>query len=63
MGVAAASAACIALLGAAAPSTAQSVAPQDGAGTISATGLRPGQIKHVWLIILENKSYDATSRA
>jgi hypothetical protein len=23
-------------------------------------GLRPGKIKHVWLIILENKSYDAT---
>ncbi len=28
--------------------------------TISSTGLKPGQIKHVWLIILENKSYDAT---
>ena len=28
--------------------------------TITTTGLRPGQIKHVWLIILENKSYDAT---
>jgi hypothetical protein len=28
--------------------------------TISSTGLQPGQIKHVWLIILENKSYDAT---
>jgi hypothetical protein len=28
--------------------------------TISSTGLRPGQIKHVWLIILENKSFDAT---
>jgi hypothetical protein len=28
--------------------------------TISATGLKPSQIKHVWLIILENKSYDAT---
>jgi hypothetical protein len=27
---------------------------------ISSTGLRAGQIKHVWLIILENKSYDAT---
>ena len=27
---------------------------------ISSTGLAPGQIKHVWLIILENKSYDAT---
>jgi hypothetical protein len=28
--------------------------------TIAATGLKPGQVKHVWLIILENKSYDAT---
>jgi len=27
---------------------------------ITTTGLTPGQIKHVWLIILENKSYDAT---
>ena len=27
---------------------------------ITSTGLRPGQIKHVFLIILENKSYDAT---
>jgi hypothetical protein len=23
-------------------------------------GIRPGKIKHVWLIVLENKSYDAT---
>ena len=28
--------------------------------TISSTGLSPGAVKHVWLIILENKSYDAT---
>ncbi len=28
--------------------------------SISSTGLAPGSIKHVWLIILENKSYDAT---
>jgi hypothetical protein len=28
--------------------------------TITSTGLKPGAIKHVWLIILENKSYDAT---
>jgi hypothetical protein len=28
--------------------------------TITSTGLKSGQIKHVWLIILENKSYDAT---
>ena len=38
---------------------------QQGAAThvgtaITSTGLRAGQIKHVWLIILENKSYDAT---
>ncbi len=29
-------------------------APADG------LGIQPGKIKHVWLIILENKSYDAT---
>jgi hypothetical protein len=28
--------------------------------TITGTGLQAGQVKHVWLIILENKSYDAT---
>ncbi len=28
--------------------------------TITSTGLKRGAIKHVWLIILENKSYDAT---
>jgi len=28
--------------------------------TITSTGLREGAIRHVWLIILENKSYDAT---
>ena len=28
--------------------------------TATATGLRPGKIKNVWLIILENKSHDAT---
>jgi hypothetical protein len=27
---------------------------------ITSSGLKPGAIKHVWLIILENKSYDAT---
>jgi hypothetical protein len=31
-----------------------------GQQTITSTGLLPGQVKHVWLIILENKSYDAT---
>ncbi|HEY0117195.1 MAG TPA: alkaline phosphatase family protein [Cellulomonas sp.] len=34
--------------------------PHPGQTTITSTGLQPGQIKHVWLIILENKSYDAT---
>jgi hypothetical protein len=28
--------------------------------SITSTGVKPGQVKHVWLIILENKSYDAT---
>ena len=37
----------------AAPSSSKTV-------TISSTGVKPGAIKHVWLIILENKSYDAT---
>ena len=28
--------------------------------TIASGALKPGSIKHVWLIILENKSYDET---
>ena len=28
--------------------------------TVSSTNTASGKIKHVWLIILENKSYDAT---
>lgn len=32
--------------------------PSGGGG--DGLGIRPGKIKHVWLIILENKSYDAT---
>src|SRR5580658_7723631 len=28
--------------------------------TIGSTGLAPGDIQHVWLIILENKSFDET---
>ena len=40
-------------------SPAHPAAPSKGV-TISSTGLKPGAIKHVWLIILENKSYDAT---
>jgi len=31
-----------------------------GHGTRDGLGIQPGKIKHVWLIILENKSYDAT---
>ena len=31
-----------------------------GVATRDNLGIRPGKIKHVWLIILENKSYDAT---
>ncbi len=40
-------------------SSASAASSRTGA-TITSTGLKPGQIKHVWLIILENKSYDAT---
>lgn len=43
---------------AAAASTPATTIPSSVA--ISSTGLAPGAIKHVWLIILENKSYDAT---
>jgi len=38
----------------------QPVPPTPTGATITSTGLAPGQITHVWLIILENKSYDAT---
>ena len=31
-----------------------------GPATGDGLGIAPGKIKHVWLIILENKSYDAT---
>ena len=43
---------------AAAPIAASTASANDHA--VTATGLKPGAIKHVWLIILENKSYDAT---
>jgi len=36
----------------------QAASPSEA--VITSTGLTAGQIKHVWLIILENKSYDAT---
>ncbi|MCU4185476.1 alkaline phosphatase family protein [Acidiferrimicrobium sp. IK] len=45
---------------AAAPITASSIASAAPTSYISSTGLKSGAIKHVWLIILENKSYDAT---
>ena len=47
-------------VGSAAASGPPATNPSQGAVAISSTGLRQGQIKHVWLIILENKSYDAT---
>ena len=43
------------------PASIAAAAPAKPSGyTISSTGLKPGAVKHVWLIILENKSYDAT---
>ena len=50
----------LALVGVGIPVTVASAAATPKAVTITSTGLRPGAIKHVWLIILENKSYDAT---
>jgi hypothetical protein len=51
--------------GVAVPASIASASPaqpatQSRGVTISSSGLRSGAIKHVWLIILENKSYDAT---
>src|ERR1700742_1935320 len=40
-------------------SSASATSNQTGM-TITSTGLKAGQVKHVWLIILENKSFDAT---
>lgn len=52
------------LTGAVAPALAKSGGTDHSSPTapslITSTGLRPGQVKHVWLIILENKSYDMT---
>ena len=51
----------LSLAGVAAPvSVATASSASASEVTITSTGLRPGAIKHVWLIILENKSYDAT---
>jgi hypothetical protein len=41
-------------------SATNSTAPKPHHITITASGTPVGAIKHVWLIILENKSYDAT---
>ena len=47
--------------GVAVPASIAAAAPgKPSSLTISSTGLHSGAIKHVWLIILENKSYDAT---
>jgi len=49
------------MAGIAVPATVITAAPPQASGrTIKSTRPRPGAIKHVWLIILENKSYDAT---
>ena len=37
-----------------------SAAPKPGSITLTASGTPVGAVKHVWLIILENKSYDAS---
>jgi hypothetical protein len=50
----------IALTGLVVPGHADATSTGSRSVTISSTGLAPGAIKHVWLIILENKSYDAT---
>ena len=43
-----------------APAPTPAAASTTGHKRITTTGLKPGDVKHVWLIILENKSYDAT---
>jgi hypothetical protein len=41
-------------------SSSVGASPSPRTETIVSTGLKAGSIKHVWLIILENKSYDST---
>ena len=43
----------------ASPAAAAAAATAQAAGA-DGLGIAPGKVKHVWLIILENKSYDAT---
>jgi hypothetical protein len=50
----------VAAMGAAGSTGALAAPTPDGNSTDAHTGLKPGEIKYVWLIILENKSYDAT---
>jgi hypothetical protein len=58
------SAGAFALAAVAVPVTAASAAPGPASPPASVQltpeGLKPGAIKHVWMIVLENKSYDAT---
>ena len=42
------------------PPSRRRLPPNRADTPIPSTGLKPGAVKHVWLIILENKSYDAT---
>jgi hypothetical protein len=49
-----------ATVGSAAFGSASSASASGSANSSASSGLKPGAIKHVWLIILENKSYDAT---
>src|SRR5674476_1171967 len=58
--LAAVTAAGLAFTGLSAAAPASAAPPGYGQQTTPSTGLLPGQVKHVWLIILENKSYDAT---
>ena len=44
----------------AAPPSAAASSRRPAPAYADGLGVRPGKIKHVWLIILENKSYDAT---
>ena len=58
-----AAAGALALSGIVLSATAGSAAPTASAAAgrgPDGLGIQPGKIKHVWLIILENKSYDAT---
>ena len=58
VGLAAAASMASTLPASASPSAAHS--PKNRGITITASGTPVGAVKHVWLIILENKSYDAT---